>query len=101
MKIQLQANEVVLKATDTLLEKENDETRGKLIITNQRIYFKPLQGDAFSGFELMPGDIRDILFYNILKVIPRGLELITVDGHRHRFAMKNRKEWCRQIAMMG
>ncbi|PKP02446.1 MAG: hypothetical protein CVU14_03475 [Bacteroidetes bacterium HGW-Bacteroidetes-9] len=102
MRINLKANEVVIKATDTLHTSDSDQTKGKLIMTNQRIYFKTLQHhDDHKSFEILPGEIRDILFYNVMRIIPRGLELITSDGRRFRFAMKKRKEWCRQIALMG
>lgn len=101
MRIDLKANEVVLKATDTLHTTGPDETRGKLIMTNQRLYFKPLlNSDDHRGFEISPGEIRDILLYNVMHFIPRGLELITSDGKKLRFLMKNRNEWCRQIALM-
>lgn len=101
MKIDLKANEVVIKATDTLHTSGSDETRGKLIMTNQRLYFKPLQNsDKHRSLEISPGEIRDILFYNVMSIFPRGLDLITSDGKKLRFLMKNRNEWCRQIAQM-
>jgi len=102
MRINLKANEVVLKATDTLHTSGAVETKGKLIMTNQRLYFKSINSwDDHKNFEILPGEIRDILFYNILSVIPRGLDLVTSDGKKLRFLMKNRNEWCRQIALMG
>ncbi|MFH1118487.1 MAG: hypothetical protein V1775_01605 [Bacteroidota bacterium] len=102
MRINLKANEVVLKAADTLHSSGSDETKGKLIMTNQRLYFKSSQtGQEQKNFEILPGEIRDILFYNVIRFIPRGLELVTSDGRIIRFSVKNRKEWCRQIALMG
>lgn len=101
MKINLKANEVVLKATDTLHTNEESETKGKLIITNQRIYFKSIESENdHRSFEILPGEIRDILFYNAMRFIPRGLDLITSDGKKLRFSIRNRKEWCREIARM-
>ncbi len=101
MRIELKANEVVIKATDTLHATGPDETRGKLIMTNQRLYFKPLQNsDNHRGFEISPAEITEILLYNIMHFIPRGLELVTSDGKKLRFLMRNRNEWCRQIAQM-
>lgn len=102
MHVKLKANEVVLKAADALHSSGSSETRGKLIMTNQRLYFKTLQsGNGEGNLEINPGQIRDILFYNVLHFIPKGLDLITTDGTRLRFSMKNRNEWCRQIAGMG
>lgn len=101
MKIDLKSNEVVIRATNTLHTSGTTESKGKLIMTNQRIYFKSLGNDAAKhDLELLPGEIKDILFYNILHIIPRGLDLVTRDGRQLRFAMKNRNEWCRQIASM-
>ncbi|MCB9014616.1 MAG: hypothetical protein H6541_02395 [Lentimicrobiaceae bacterium] len=101
MKIELKANEVVVRATDTFHCSGSSETKGKLIITNQRIYFKSLENEqALPDFELLPKEIKDILFYNILKFIPRGLDVITIDGRQFRFKVKNRNEWCRHIASM-
>lgn len=101
MRIDLKANEVVIKASDTLHSAGNDITRGKLILTNQRLYFKPVVNEGESGgFELMPHEIRDILLYNILSVIPAGIELVTGNGLKLRFRLKNRNEWSRQIALL-
>ena len=49
MTVKLYANEVVLKAGDTNQVKENKTIEGKLIVTNQRIYFKPLSDDLEIG----------------------------------------------------
>ncbi|MBL7904468.1 MAG: hypothetical protein JNL22_05555 [Bacteroidales bacterium] len=101
MRIDLKANEVVIKASDTLHSSGSDITRGKLILTNQRLYFKPVVKEAENGgFELMPHEIRDILLYNILAFIPAGIELVTGDGLKLRFRLKNRNEWSRQIALL-
>lgn len=101
MKIDLKSNEVVIRATDTLHSSGASETKGKLIMTNQRIYFKSLSNQtAKHDLELLPGEIKDILLYNILRIIPRGLDLVTTDGRKLRFAMKKRNEWCRYIASM-
>jgi len=101
MKIDLKANEVVIRATNTLHTSGTSETRGKLIMTNQRIYFKSLTNQTGKhDLELLPGEIKDILLYNILRIIPRGLDLVTTDGRQFRFALKNRNEWCRYIASM-
>jgi hypothetical protein len=102
MHINLKANEVVIKASDTLHTSGSEETKGKLILTNQRLYFKSVQhNDDLKNFEILPGEISEILFYNVMRIIPRGLDLMTADGRKLRFLMKNRDEWCRQIAGMS
>ena len=93
MTVKLYANEVVLKAGDTNQVKENMKIEGKLIVTNQRIYFKPIR-DEMEKFNL------EILFDNILEVIyygsgfftPKGLNVVTRDGQNHMFPLKKRDE---------
>jgi hypothetical protein len=94
MTVKLNANEVVLKAGDTNQVIENNIIDGKLIITNQRIYFKPLN-EELAKFNL------EILFDNILEVIyyskgllfgVKGLNVVTRDGKNHSFPLKKRDE---------
>ena len=93
MTVKLNANEVVLNAGDTNQIIDNNTIEGKLIVTNQRIYFKPVR-DGMDKFNL------EILFENILEVIfyskglfaPKGLNVITRDGHSHMFPLKKRDE---------
>jgi hypothetical protein len=93
MTVKLNANEVVLKAGDTNQLIENNTIQGKLIVTNQRIYFKTLKEDT-ERFNL------EILFDNILEVIyfsrglfaAKGLNVITRDGKCHSFPLKKRDE---------
>ena len=101
MKIDLKSNEVVIRAANTLHTTGTSESKGKLIMTNQRIYFKSLGSPSgIHDLELLPGEIKDILLYNVLRIIPRGFDLVTTDGRQLRFALKNRNEWCRHIASM-
>lgn len=102
MKIDLKANEVVIKAGNTLHTSGAKESRGKLIITNQRIYFKST-GDTTDAddFEILPKEISEVLFYNKLMIIPQGLDLKTTDGRMLRFALKGRNDWCRLITSMN
>jgi hypothetical protein len=93
MTVKLNANEVVLKAGDTNQVIDNNTIEGKLIVTNQRIYFKALKEEA-ERFNL------EILFDNILEVIyfskgffsVKGLNVITRDGRSHSFPLKRRDE---------
>ena len=94
MTVKLNANEVVLKAGDTNQLIENNVVNGKLIVTNQRIYFKTLNEDT-EKFNL------EILFENILEVIyfskgllfgVKGLNVVTRDGKTHSFPLKKRDE---------
>jgi hypothetical protein len=94
MTVKLNANEVVLKAGDTNQVVENNTIEGKLIVTNQRIYFKSLSEET-EKFNL------EILFDNILEVIyyskgmlfgVKGLNVVTRDGKSHSFPLKKRDE---------
>jgi hypothetical protein len=93
MTVKLNANEVVLKAGDTTQVVNNNTINGKLIVTNQRIYFKTMNEDT-EKFNL------EILFDNILEVIyfskglfsVKGLNVVTRDGKSHSFPLKKRDE---------
>ena len=94
MTVKLNANEVVLNAGDTNQVIDNNTIEGKLIVTNQRLYFKALDEKA-ARFNL------EILFENILEVIyfskgllfgVKGLNVVTRDGKSHSFPLKKRDE---------
>ena len=93
MTVKLNPNEVVLKAGDTNQLIDNNTISGKLIVTNQRIYFKTLIEDT-EKFNL------EILFENILEVIyfskglfsVKGLNVVTRDGRSLSFPLKKRDE---------
>jgi len=93
MTVKLSANEVVIKAGDTNQVVDNNKVEGKLIVTNQRIYFKTLD-ERHERFNI------EILFENILEVIyfskglfsVKGLNVVTRDGNCHSFPLKKRDE---------
>ncbi|NMC39503.1 MAG: hypothetical protein GYA41_14375 [Bacteroidales bacterium] len=93
MTVSLNPNEVVLNAGDTNQIVDNQKIDGKLIVTNQRIYFRTLK-EELSSFNL------EILFENILEVIfyqngifaAKGINVITRDGKSHAFPLKKRDE---------
>ncbi len=101
MTVKLYANEVVLKAGDTNQVVENNTVEGKLIVTNQRLYFKTIDENT-DRFNL------EILFENILEVIyfskglfaPKGLNVVTRDGKSHCFPLKQRDEFGQLINKM-
>jgi len=100
MKIDLKANEMVVKATDTnhLLNGE-EKIKGKLIITNQRIYFKSVNGNTGKyDMEIEPKSIRDVLFFNPGFLQHNGLNLVTIEGQELRFTLKQRNSWGQMIA---
>jgi len=100
MKIDLKANEMVVKATDTNhLINGAEKIKGKLIITNQRIYFKSLNGHTgIYDMEIEPKSIRDVLFFSPGFLKNNGLNLVTVEGEELRFTLKQRNSWGQMIA---
>jgi hypothetical protein len=87
MTVKLNANEVVLKAGDTNQVIDNNKVDGKLIVTNQRIYFKALTAEAEKfNLEILFDNIREVIFYS------KGLNVVTRDGKCHTFPLKKRDE---------
>ncbi len=94
MKIDLKANEVVLKATDSEYVLQNMPINGKLILTNQRIYFKTekMECDQYN-LEILPTDLREILPFKQGWFSAKGLTLVTKEGKTMNFVIKKRNEW--------
>lgn len=93
MTVKLYANEVVLKAGDTNQVKENMKIEGKLIVTNQRIYFKPLSDDLDKfNLEILFENILEVIFYGKGLFSAKGLNVVTRDGQSHMFPLSKRDE---------
>ncbi len=93
MTVKLNPNEVVLKAGDTNQVIENKTIEGKLIVTNQRIYFKPLEEKgSFLNLEILFENILEVIFYNKGFFLVKGLNIITRDGRSFTFPLKKRDE---------
>jgi hypothetical protein len=93
MTVKLNPNETVLKAGDTNQVVENLKVDGKLIVTNQRLYFKTLSEhlDRFN-FEILFDNILEVIFYNKNLFLVKGINVITRDGKSHSFPLKKRDE---------
>jgi hypothetical protein len=101
MTVKLNANEVVLKAGDTNQVVENNTIEGKLIVTNQRLYFKTLNDEtARFNLEILFDNIREVIFFSKGIFSPKGLNIITRDGNCHSFPLKNRDEFGQLINKM-
>jgi len=93
MTVKLQANEVVLKAGDTNQIYENQKVDGKLIVTNQRIYFKALTDEASRfNLEILFDNILEVIFYSKGLFLGKGLNIVTRDGRTFSFPLKKRDE---------
>jgi len=93
MTVKLNANEVVLKAGDTNQVVDNNKVEGKLIVTNQRIYFKALQQEMENfNLEILFDNILEVIYYSKGLFAPKGLNVVTRDGKSHSFPLKKRDE---------
>jgi hypothetical protein len=93
MTVKLSANEVVLKAGDTNQVIDNNTIEGKLIVTNQRIYFKTLSEETEKfNLEILFDNIREVIYYSKGFFSIKGLNVITNDGKCHTFPLKKRDE---------
>jgi hypothetical protein len=93
MTVKLNANEVVLKAGDTNQIIENNKVEGKLIVTNQRIYFKVLQHEMENfNLEILFDNILEVIYYSKGLFSVKGLNVVTRDGKSHSFPLKKRDE---------
>jgi hypothetical protein len=93
MTVKLNANEVVLKAGDTNQIVENNTITGKLIVTNQRIYFKTLKEETERfNFEILFDNILEVIYFSKGLFAVKGLNVITRDGKNISFPLKKRDE---------
>lgn len=77
MTVKLNPNEVVLKAGDTNQVVDNQKIDGKLIVTNQRIYFRAVQeqGEKFN-LEILFDNILEVLFYQKGIFAAKGITVV-------------------------
>jgi hypothetical protein len=93
MTVKLNANEVVLKAGDTNQMIDNNKVEGKLIVTNQRIYFKTLEQEKqHFNLEILFDNILEVIYYSKGLFSVKGLNVVTRDGQSHSFPLKKRDE---------
>jgi hypothetical protein len=93
MTVKLNANEVVLNAGDTNQVIDNTKVDGKLIVTNQRIYFKPIEEESERfNLEILFDNILEVIYYSKGLFAVKGLNVVTRDGKSHIFPLKKRDE---------
>lgn len=101
MTVKLYENETVLKAANTSYLDSTAQVDGKLILTNQRIYFKTMTDEKkHIDFEILPKQIKEVMFFNTWKIFPNGLNVVTKEGEERKFKIKNRDQWCLMINKM-
>lgn len=93
MTVKLYPNEVVLKAGDTNQVVDDKAVDGKLIVTNQRIYFRTITDESERfNLEIMFENILDVIFYSKGLFLAKGLNIVTRDGNNYVFPLKKRDE---------
>ncbi len=101
MKIEMNPNEIVIKAGDTNQVLNGTSIKGKLILTTQRLYFKASEnGQPHEDVEIWPEEIKDVMFFNNKILFSNGLTIITKDGEENKFLIKNRNSWSEMIVRM-
>lgn len=94
MVVDLKANELVLKAGNSNYFVDDKSIDGKLILTNQRIYFKTKEENLGNyNLEILPTEIKEILFFNTMKILPNGLNIISKNGINFKFKIGKRNSW--------
>jgi GRAM domain len=100
MKIDLKPNEQVVKAEDSKYL-NGAVVKGKLILTNQRIYFKPSEEvDPKYDFEIEPAQIREVIPFKTGLFSNRGLNIVVKTGKEINFEVRDRDAWCKLINKM-
>lgn len=101
MTIDLKPNEVVVKAGDSKHYNSEEKIDGKLILTNQRIYFKTINKECNRfNQEILPEEIKEVHYFNTNLFSANGLNVITKDGQELKFSIKKRNTWCEAINKM-
>jgi hypothetical protein len=101
MKFNLKENEVVLKASESDHLNKGEKIAGKLILTNQRIYFRSLN-DTLHKFnhEILFNQIKEIIYFKNGFFSKKGIAVITRNDKELKFTMKNRDVWGQMINQM-
>ena len=83
-----------MKAGDTNQQIDNNTIDGKLIVTNQRIYFRTISAELEKfNFEILFENIREVIYFSKgLLFGVKGLVVVTRDGKQHSFPLKKRDE---------
>jgi len=101
MKLILKPNEMILMAGNSNLLQKDMNIQGKLIVTNQRIYFITLKDEyRYCDKEIIPEEISDLIYFKTHWLMSNGMKIVTKSGDEHPFVLKNRNEWSRLITKM-
>jgi hypothetical protein len=100
MKIDLKPNEQVVKAADSQYM-NGSKVNGKLILTNQRLYFKSSNiSDVNFDMEIIPVDIKEVIPFKTGFFSNNGLNIVKKDGKELNFKIRDRDTWCKLVNQM-
>lgn len=81
--------------------RNGNKINGKLIITNQRIYFRAIcEDNKQNNKEINPDEISELYFFNTMWIFPNGINIKTKNGENIFFKVSNRNEWAKIITKM-
>ena len=101
MTVKLNPNEVVIKAGDTNQVVGKETIEGKLIVTNQRLYFKTMKEETERfNLEIMFENILEVIYFSRGLFSVKGLNVITRDGRCISFPLRKRDEFGQLINRM-
>ncbi|HBE40528.1 MAG TPA: hypothetical protein DDW27_04870 [Bacteroidales bacterium] len=101
MTVKLKPNEVVLKAGDTSQVIDKATVTGKLIVTNQGLYFKTLINETEKfNLEILFDNILEVIYFNQGLFSAKGLNVVTRDGNTYSFPLRKRDEFGQLINRM-
>lgn len=92
---------MILRAGTSQLLNNGHKITGKLIVTNQRIYFKTLcVENKEKDMEIIPNEISELHYFNTMWILPNGMKIKTKEGEDILFRVSNRDEWAKLITKM-
>jgi hypothetical protein len=78
--------------------KKGEAVGGKLYLMSDKIQF---QSHSFNiqnhSLIIEMKDIKEVVFFNSLGIVPNGLKIITKDGNTEKFVVNGRKTWKSEI----
>lgn len=99
MKIDLQANEKMLRKGAANLQRGAETVGGTLFLTDQRLVFQSHAFNLQTGVTEIP--LLDVVgtrrcwtrFLGVVPIMPNSLAVTTTRGTEHRFVLFGRGEW--------
>jgi hypothetical protein len=77
----------------------NEGVGGKLYLLNDKIHFKSHRFNVQNHeFKIDLSMIKEVKLYNVLGIIPNGMEIQTTTGNKEKFVVNNRDKWKMAIA---